>query len=128
VIQYSITIILEQNRVWTTEKEINVFSDLNISGDITQTIASSSLKNWIPFRAGGGFGVTGTIEPDQDVPQRTNFVFNSATLDIGFFQLSIPPIGKGWFDTLYLDDDLRVDVNVRNDILICTPAKQESAV
>ena len=107
--------------VWTTEKEINVFSDWNISGNITQTITSNSLKNWIPFRKGGGFGVMGTIKPDEEIPNRTNFVFDSATIDFGFIQLSIPPVGKGWFDTVYLDEALRVDVNVRNDILICIP-------
>lgn len=112
--------------VWTTEKEINVFSDWNISGDITQTITDNTLKNWIPFRSGGGFGVTGTIEPDKEIVNRTNFVFSSATIDFGLFKVSIPPIGKGWFDTVYLDDNLRVDVNVRNDILICVPHMTKS--
>lgn len=107
--------------VWTTEKEINIFSDFNISGDITQTITSDSLENYIPFQKGGGLGVKGSIIPDESIRERTNFQFQSATLELGKFKLSIPPIGKGWFDTIYLDEDLRVDVNSRDDILICVP-------
>lgn len=106
---------------WTTEKEINVFSDWNISGDITQTITSDSLENLIPFKKGGSFGVKGKIAPNDDIAQRTNFEFESATIDLQWFKFTIPPVGKGWFDTLYLDEDLRVDVNSRNDILICIP-------
>lgn len=110
------------NRVWTTEKEINFFSDFNISADISQTITSDGvLTNMIPFQKGGSFGVVGKVEADENIPQRTNFVFESAKLDLGKFQFTLPPVGQGWFETLYLDEELRVDLNSRNDILICTP-------
>lgn len=72
-------------------------------------------------------GVSGELSlPDNDgrgdQMLRTNFVFSSATLDLGRWgSFSVPPIGKGWFETLYLDDTLRVDTNSRDDILICTP-------
>ena len=112
---------ISQQSEWTTEKEINVFSDFNISGDITQTIKSGSLVNYIPFRKGGGFGVQGSVIPDENLGERTNFKFESASIDLGWLKFSIPPLGEGWFDTIYLDDDLRVDVNSRDDILICTP-------
>ena len=109
-------------RVWTTEKEINFFSDFNISADISQTITSDGvLTNMIPFQKGGSFGVVGKVEADENIPQRTNFVFESAKLDLGKFRFTLPPVGQGWFDTLYLDEELRVDLNSRNDILICTP-------
>ncbi len=97
--------------IWTTEKEINIFSDWNISGDITQTIGNGNLQNYIPFQKGGGLGVSGTVTPDDDIQERTNFKFTSAELDLDWFKFSLPPVGKGWFDTVYLDDDLRVDVN-----------------
>lgn len=50
---------------------------------------------------------------------RTNFEFESATLDLGKWKLELPPVGKGWFDTIFLDDTLRIDTNSRDDILIC---------
>ena len=108
-------------RVWTTEKEINVFSDWNISGDITQTVTANSLENYIPFQKGGGLSVAGALNADEDISERTNFEFTSATIDFAWFKFSAPPIGKGWFDTVYLDEELRVDLNSRDDILICIP-------
>lgn len=106
---------------WTTEKEINVFQDWGISTTISQTIDGSVLQNLIPFRRGGSFGVKGKLSiPDPD-GIRTEFEFESATLDLGKWgSFTLPPVGKGWFDTVYLDDDFRVDKNSRDDILICT--------
>mmetsp|Transcript_28502 Transcript_28502/g.62694 ORF Transcript_28502/g.62694 Transcript_28502/m.62694 type:complete len:251 (+) Transcript_28502:50-802(+) len=110
---------------WTTEKEINLFSDWNISGEISQAIDGNKLSNRIEFKKGGFLGVSGELSlPDGGGDQmlRTNFVFSSATLDLGRWgSFSVPPIGEGWFETLYLDDTLRVDTNSRDDILICTP-------
>ena len=82
---------------------------------------------------GGGFGVVGTISVDDNdaissnsVEKgdnnniiRTQFKFNSAKLDLGKWgTYNFPPIGNGWFDTVYLDEELRIDLNSRNDILI----------
>lgn len=106
---------------WTTEKEINVFLDWGISGTISQRIDGLVLQNLIPFLRGGSFGVTGKLSiPDQG-GIRTDFKFESATLDLGKWgSFTIPPVGEGWFDTVFLDDDFRVDTNSRDDILICT--------
>lgn len=106
---------------YTTEKEINVFQDWGISSTISQTIDGSVLQNLIPFKAGGSFGVSGRLSiPDPD-GIRTDFEFESATLDLGKWgSFTLPPVGKGWFDTVYIDDELRVDLNSRDDILICT--------
>lgn len=110
---------------WTTEKEINVFKDWGISGTISQTIDGSLLENLIPFRRGGSFEVKGRLSIPSPDDIRTEFEFESATLDFGKWgSYTLPPIGKGWFDTVYLDDDLRVDINSRDDILICTPAEE----
>lgn len=118
--------------VWTTEKEINVFLDFGWATEVSQTIdANGNLQNMIPFAKGGSFGVSGTLtipssanddEASTGTGKRTNFVFDTATLDLqkwGTYQ--VPPVGEGWFDTLYLDDNLRVDINSRDDILICQP-------
>lgn len=121
-------------RLWTTEKEINFFIDWNISGQITQTLGNGVLQNNIPFQKGGSFGVKGKLSiPESSNNEynnmicsmdsrvmRTQFEFESATLDLGTWgKYEFPPVGKGWFDTVYLDDTFRIDVNSRDDILIC---------
>ena len=118
---------------WTTEKEINFFLDVGFSQDISQTIAyddnrgmtGGTIDNIINFVKGGGFFVTGTLDIPDPQGMRTNFEFATAKLDISPWKLGtyeFPPVGAGWFDTLYLDDSLRVDINSRDDILICTSA------
>ena len=107
---------------WTSEKEINFFLEKGFSDEITQTLSGDTLTNNIPFVKGGSFGVTGEISIDEQKEglQRTNFKFTKATLDLAKWgEYSFPPIGAGWFDTIYLDSDLRIDTNSRNDILIC---------
>jgi PAP_fibrillin len=111
--------------VWTTEKEINLFLEKGWSTDISQTIRDEILTNCIPFvRDRGSFDVVGRLyRLDSDAPVRSRFEFQSATLSLGkSLSIPLPPVGKGWFDTLYLDDSFRVDVNSRNDILICRAA------
>eukprot|EP00565_Helicotheca_tamesis_P000773 CAMPEP_0185734670 /NCGR_PEP_ID=MMETSP1171-20130828/23166_1 /TAXON_ID=374046 /ORGANISM="Helicotheca tamensis, Strain CCMP826" /LENGTH=217 /DNA_ID=CAMNT_0028404731 /DNA_START=77 /DNA_END=730 /DNA_ORIENTATION=+ len=112
--------------VWTTEKEINFFLDWNIGGQISQSINNDQLGNMIEFKKGGGLGVTGELSfPDEDDDElgiRTNFKFTTASLDLGRWgKYDLPPVGEGWFDTVYLDEELRIDTNSRDDILICTP-------
>lgn len=107
---------------WTTEKEINFFLDWNLSDEIGQTIDGPKLDNNIEFIRGGGFYVSGKLTKDADKAERTNFEFEIARLDLGKWgKYEFPPIGAGWFDTIYLDETLRVDTNSRDDILICTP-------
>jgi len=108
--------------LWTSEKEINFFLEKGFSDEITQTLIGDTLTNNIPFVKGGFFGVTGEISIDEQSEglKRTNFKFTKATLDLAKWGgYSFPPIGAGWFDTIYLDSDLRIDTNSRNDILIC---------
>ena len=128
---------------WTSEKEINFFLEKGLSDEIVQTLTPSStdsdssgsgvLENYIPFVKGGGFGVTGEISVDEEEqPQsndnndgqlklvRTKFKFKNANLNLGKWgEYNFPPVGGGWFDTIYLDESLRIDTNSRNDILIC---------
>lgn len=115
--------------IWTTEKEINLFLDQGWASNIYQVIngESRTIENSIPFvNERGSLTVKGIITPSKE--RRTEFEFTAATLTIANpwnakqkFQISLPPVGKGWFDTLYLDDTLRVDINSRNDILVCRP-------
>ena len=133
----------QKKRVWTTEKEINFFINQGISSQISQTISKDGLKlsNTIEFRNGGGLYVVGTLSientdatttistnksPNTSSPVRNYFQFDTATLDLTLWgTYSFPPVGQGWFDTIYLDEDLRCDVNSRQDILICTPLNKE---
>lgn len=107
---------------WTTEKEINLFLDKGWSTQIGQTIDGNVLENNIDFENNiGGLYVTGKLNVPDPTGIRTNFEFNNARLKLWSLDLNLPPVGKGWFDTIYLDESLRVDINSRNDILICTP-------
>eukprot|EP00985_Skeletonema_marinoi_P031558 scaffold37723_cov189-Skeletonema_marinoi.AAC.9 len=112
--------------LWTSEKEINFFLEKGISTRIEQRLSDGKvLENWIPFVRGDGFGVTGSIQPavndsGSSDGLRTEFKFQKAELDIGKWgTYNFPPLGEGWFDTVYLDEELRIDLNSRNDILIC---------
>lgn len=71
--------------------------------------------------------MTGEIRPaekNNDEMLRTQFKFLNAKLDIGKWGVyNFPPVGEGWFDTIYLDEDLRIDTNSRDDILICRAGK-----
>lgn len=112
-------------RIWTSEKEINFFIDRGITTKegVTQEIRGNVLKNGIEFVNGGGLFVSGKLQLLEQDGKRTNFAFDSATLDLQWIKIPFPPIGKGYFDTIYLDDDLRIDTNSRNDILICQAEK-----
>ena len=108
-------------REWTTEKEINLFSDWNLSDDISQSILGNNMRNLIVFKNGGNFSVDVELGVDDVNPLRTNIKFVSAALQLNGFNVKLPPVGKGWFDTLYLDENLRVQTNSRNDLTVFTP-------
>ena len=113
----------EWNLLWTTEKEINFFLDFGLASAVSQTINGVDLGNTIAFKRGGGLFVKGTLSIPDPSGMRTEFKFDTATLDLAKWgSYDFPPVGEGWFDTIYLDDSLRVDTNSRDDILICTPA------
>jgi hypothetical protein len=113
--------LLPRKSVWTTEKEINVFLSNGWASEITQTIGGGKLQNSIPFvQSRGYFSVDGSLAVPDPAGNRTEFVFETATLRLGpVGPLRLPPVGRGWFDTVYLDDSLRIDSNSRNDLLIC---------
>lgn len=94
-----------------------------ISNEITQTLTDGEiLENYIPFvnigGGNGGFGVRGRISVgDEAIGEeddagsrirsmvRTKFKFDNAELNLGRWgTYNFPPVGEGWFDTIYLDD------------------------
>lgn len=52
---------------------------------------------------------------------RVNFTFTSARLELVEplrWTLRLPPLGKGWFDNLYVDETMRVARDSRGDTLV----------
>ncbi|PNW73078.1 hypothetical protein CHLRE_14g618050v5 [Chlamydomonas reinhardtii] len=114
--------------VWTSEKETLFILERaplfgTKAGDVYQVIDIGSggsggyLQNVITFPPEGSFIVDSSLAVEG--PQRVAFSFNAATLKLpGGKKLGLPPFGKGWFDNLYLDEELRVSYDSRGDTLI----------
>lgn len=99
--------------LWTTEKEINFFYSWPFSkvDRITQTLSNGDLiENLIEFEDGGFFSVEGSCCDISDDPSRTAFSFEKATVRLGQSgpKFVLPPIGKGSFRTLYMNDRYRL--------------------
>ncbi|KAK2413866.1 putative plastid-lipid-associated protein 11, chloroplastic [Trifolium repens] len=109
--------------LWTTEKEqLFIIEKAGLfgtkAGDVLQVIdvRNLSLNNVITFPPDGVFFVRSNIEVASS--QRVNFRFTSAVLRGKNWEIPLPPFGQGWFDTVYLDDDLRVVKDIRGDYLV----------
>ncbi|KAJ9558041.1 hypothetical protein OSB04_012655 [Centaurea solstitialis] len=109
--------------LWTTEKE-QLFIIKNAgffgtkAGDVLQVIdvEKRSLNNVITFPPDGVFFVRSDMEIASS--QRVDFRFTSAVLRGKDWEFPLPPFGQGWFDSVYLDDDIRVAKDIRGDYLI----------
>ncbi|KAG9452287.1 hypothetical protein H6P81_005191 [Aristolochia fimbriata] len=109
--------------LWTTEKEqLFIIKNANFfgteTGDVLQVIDVERrlLNNVITFPPDGVFFVRSTI--DIVSRQRVNFKFTSAVLRGKNWEFPLPPYGQGWFETVYLDDEIRVVKDIRNDYLV----------
>ncbi|CAN4125142.1 unnamed protein product [Withania somnifera] len=109
--------------LWTTEKEqLYIIKNAPFfgtkAGDVLQVIdvEQRTLNNVITFPPDGVFFVRSTIEVASS--QRVNFRFTSAVLRGKNWEFPLPPFGQGWFDTVYLDDEIRVVKDIRQDYLI----------
>ncbi|KAK8916964.1 hypothetical protein KSP39_PZI022925 [Platanthera zijinensis] len=127
--------------LWTTEKE-QLFIIKNAgffgtqTGDVLQVIdvEKGLLNNVITFPPSGVFFVRSSIEPAP--PQRINFRyliasqhlcfqyrneclgFTSAVLRWGTWEIPLPPFGRGWFESVYMDGEIRVAKDIRGDYLV----------
>jgi hypothetical protein len=115
----------EWELIWTTEKETLFFAQNGLFGSkvkkIIQSIdtATRTLKNIIEFDDGREFNVTGVLSDDAKKRTRVIFKFKSATLKIPPIpSLSLPPVGQGWFDNLYVNNKYRLSRDIRGDYLI----------
>ncbi|CAA7047306.1 unnamed protein product [Microthlaspi erraticum] len=109
--------------MWTTEKEqLFIIEKAGLfgtrAGDVLQVIdvKRGKLNNVITFPPDGVFFVRSDI--DIASPQRVNFRFNSAVLRGRNWEIPLPPFGQGWFETVYMDGDMRVAKDIRGDYLI----------
>lgn len=109
--------------LWTTEKE-QLFIIKNAgffgtqTGDVLQVIdvEKGFLNNVITFPPSGVFFVRSSIQPDP--PRRINFRFTSAVLRGATWEIPLPPFGQGWFESVYMDGDIRVAKDIRGDYLV----------
>nr|GMD65108.1 probable plastid-lipid-associated protein 11 [Ipomoea batatas] len=109
--------------LWTTEKEqLIIIKNAPLfgtrAGDVLQVIdvENMSLNNVITFPPDGVFFVRSNIEVASS--QRVNFRLTSAVLRGKGWEFPLPPFGQGWFDTVYLDDEIRVVKDIRGDYLV----------
>jgi len=109
--------------IFTTEKEVNFFKTswpfAKVSA-ITQEIdpyGSCTVDNLISFEGGGEFAVTGTVSPTKSDSEydRVEFEFKSAVVRAWDRELALPPVGAGWFDTMYCDSTYRLSRDNRGD-------------
>lgn len=110
--------------LFTTEKEINFFKTSwpfakvsTIRQDI-DPYQRCTVNNAICFEGGGEFAVTGTVVVAEDVTteyDRVNFEFTKAVIRGWGKELQVPPVGSGWFETLYCDDEYRLSRDSRGD-------------
>ncbi|XP_076917687.1 putative plastid-lipid-associated protein 11, chloroplastic isoform X1 [Bidens hawaiensis] len=109
--------------LWTTEKEqLFIIKNAGVfgteAGDVLQVIdvENKSLNNVITFPPDGVFFVRSDV--DIASSQRVNFRFTSAVLRGKGWELPLPPFGQGWFESVYLDDELRIVKDIRGDYLV----------
>ena len=78
-------------------------------------LAADTLNNVITFPPDGAFVVDSSAAAVG--PQRVAFKFRAAKLKLATRDVSLPPFGQGWFDTVYLggDDGGGIDVRIARD-------------
>lgn len=109
--------------IFTTEKEINFFKTswpfAKVSA-ITQNLDlnnNQTVNNVIAFEGGGKFVVAGStdIVEGDDEYDRVAFEFQDATAVVWGKEINLPPVGAGWFDTMFCNQNLRLSRDVRGD-------------
>lgn len=107
--------------LWTTERETLFLIKNGLLGrpctSVQQSISKDSLRNSVFFERDGSFEVQGSISR---TGPRTNFKFREVRLRLPpLLDLPLPPVGQGWFDTVYASRELRISFDVRGDYLVC---------
>jgi len=109
--------------VYTTEKEINFFktswpfAKVSVITQKLDLANAQTVNNNIQFEGGGKFAVTGdtNIVDGDDEYDRVAFEFTDAKAFVWGKEVQLPPVGIGWFDTMYCDGDIRLSRDSRGD-------------
>ena len=115
---------------WTSENEtLFLLEKFPGGGDdggapITQAyqridVDAGTLRNEVVFSNGNTFVVDSVIEVTDET--RVEFRFTKAALNLlapAEASLPLPPFGRGWFDNVYVDGELRVARDSRGDTLV----------
>ena len=114
---------------WTDEKEVNFAVASGLFGlpwmRTYQSIdvPGGRLVNVIEFEEGGELRVGSSIAPDPTDGARFNFVFSECTLRWRESRVPLPPVGRGWGELLYLDEDMRIQRDIRGDLVVATKVR-----
>ena len=82
-------------------------------------VDAGTLRNEVVFSNGNTFVVDSVIEVTDET--RVEFRFTKAALNLlapTEASLPLPPFGRGWFDNVYVDGELRVARDSRGDTLV----------
>mmetsp|Transcript_21313 Transcript_21313/g.29318 ORF Transcript_21313/g.29318 Transcript_21313/m.29318 type:complete len:210 (+) Transcript_21313:1-630(+) len=111
--------------LWTTEKETLFFIKNGLFGRKVTSVMQSidfkdnKIQNIIKFQNDGDFSVTGAISTSSTMRNRINFNFTDASILFPpFSRIFFPPVGKGWFDNIFVNDKYRLSKDIRGDYLI----------
>lgn len=113
----------EWELIFTTEKEVNFFKTswpfAKVS-NITQQIDpydTCRVDNAINFEGGAAFLVIGSVSPSEGDSEydRISFEFETAIARVWGRDIELPPVGAGWFDTMFCDDTYRLSQDNRGD-------------
>lgn len=107
------------NLLYTTEKETNFITRyFGKCTEVYQQINENTIQNVIAFED-KVFGVDGMLLPSSDDTNRVYFKFTKASLTFNNQRpINFPPFGSGYFENLYIDDQVRISFDVRGDYLI----------
>lgn len=111
---------------WTSETELNFLVRSGLLGDGWERtyqvidVPGNRLENRIEFENGGSLSVGSTIVPDGERGERFNINFCDASVAWRGFKVPIPPLGSGWGELLYLDEDMRLQRDIRGDMIVAT--------
>merc|ERR1711971_941216 len=109
--------------IWTSEKEINFLVASGLFGETwkrtyqKKDIPNNKLENVLDFDNDAALSVGSYIQPQIDRGNRFNIKFDEAILRWKGFRLNLPPVGKGWGELLYLDEDIRLQKDIRGDLI-----------
>ena len=124
--------------IWTTEAELLFLTAKGFFGlpctaafqrISTDAAGASSLTNRIEFddNEGDGFLNVGSTCDPAAVGGRVDFKFESCAARWRKLETPLPPVGTGWFEVIYLDEELRLAKDSRGDLQICRRATGSTA-